>query len=133
MLNGPMKSGHHPLPSFGVPAAVQVAAATDQVEATLGCRCRSCWSNWRLVALLVLVRRHVTRQVMSLAEALVANRTLQLLLALPTVGVAAGELALMMGPHVINQIAGHAEADVALGANILSGQCERGGDRGRDQ
>lgn len=86
----------------------------------------------RLIARLVLVRRHVTRQMVALAEALLAHRALELLLALAPIGVGR-KLALVMGAHVIDQVAGHAEADVALGAHVLRGQRERGGQRWRNE
>lgn len=77
------------------------------------------------IARLVLVGRHVARQVVPLAEALVAHRTLELLLALPPVRILL-VLVLVVGPHVVHQVAGHPEADVALGTGVLGRQGERG-------
>lgn len=72
------------------------------------------------VAGLVLMGGHVACKMMTFPEAFIANRTLKFLLSLPSMRVGA-ELALVMGSHVIDQVAGHAEADIAFGANILSG------------
>lgn len=76
--------------------------------------------------------RHVSGQMMPLPEALITHGTLQLILPLPP--VALGDiLALVMRPHVIHQIAGHPEADAALGTHILGGQRKGGCDRRRNQ
>lgn len=79
------------------------------------------------VALLVLVGSHVSRQMVSLAEALVAHRTAQLLFP-PSSGDLAGVFVLVMRPHVVDQIGRHPKGQAALRADILSGkcQCERG-------
>lgn len=81
---------------------------------------------------LVLVGGHVSRQMMPLAECLLADGTSQLLLALAAIRIA-GHLALVVRTHVVHQIAGHAEADVALGTHILSGQREGGRQCGWDK
>lgn len=60
---------------------------------------------------------------MAFAEALIANRALELLFAFASIGVAS-ELALVMRTHMIHQVACHAEADVAFGANVLRRQRE---------
>lgn len=73
-----------------------------------------------VITSLVLVGGHVPREMMPLTERLLADGTAQLLLALAAVRIA-GYLALVVRTHVVHQIAGHAEADVALGTHILSG------------
>lgn len=89
-----------------------------------------CCCRWlRVIAGLILVCGHVSGQVVSLAETLIANGTLQLVFALPPM-VFVYVFTLVVGPHVIHQIAGHAETNVALGANVLGGQRERGCDCG---
>lgn len=106
---------------------VQLRSARRRRAARQRCcrrRHRRRWRRWRrFVAGLVLVRSHVAGQMVALAEALVAHRTLELLLALAPIRVA-GEFALVMRPHVVHQIAGHAKADVAFGAHVLRRQRE---------
>ena len=66
--------------------------------------------------LAVVMRGHVSGQVMPLAEVLAANWAAQLLLALLAHRVA---LAPMLRPHVVHQVRGHAETEIALGAHVL--------------
>lgn len=75
---------------------------------------------------------HVTWQVMPFPEGLVAYGALELLLAPPLDQRLHGVLLFVVGPHVVNQVWGHAEGGVALGAPVLSGQTERG-EWGRQQ
>lgn len=82
------------------------------------------------VAGLVLVGGHVARQVVALPETLAAHRAFQLLLPLASQGV--GGLLLVVRAHVVHQIGGHPEAQIALGAHVLRRQAE-GGQRGRQQ
>lgn len=63
---------------------------------------------------------------MPLPEGLVANRALEFLLAPPLDQRLHGVLLFVVGPHVVNQVRGHAEGGVALGAPVLGGQAERG-------
>lgn len=70
---------------------------------------------------------------MTLTEAFVTHRTLELLFALPAICITSGELTFVMRAHVVDQIAGHPEADVALGAYVLSGQRKCRGNGGRDK
>lgn len=70
---------------------------------------------------LVLVGGHVPGQVVPLPETLVANRALQFVLPLPSLTLGCS-FALVVRPHVVHQVAGHPEADVALGTHVLGGQ-----------
>jgi len=96
------------------------------------------------VALLVLMRCHVARQVVPFPEALVAYRTPELVHVPSLLGVhtdsrascahpatntaantasganaATSVAALVVRPHVVHQIRRHAEAHVTLGAHVL--------------
>jgi hypothetical protein len=82
------------------------------------------------VAGLVLVGRHVARQVVALPEALAAHRAFELLFALAPQRV--GRLLFVVRAHVVHQVGGHPEAQVALGAHVLRGQTQ-GGQRRRQQ
>lgn len=83
-----------------------------------------------VVALLVLVRCHVSRQMVALSERLVAHRTPQLvLLPPPPSGVHGHVLPLVVRPHVIHEVGRHPERDLALGADVLGGEGKR--DEGR--
>lgn len=77
----------------------------------------------------VLVGAHVTRQVMPLAEALAADVAFEPLVATLLVGVG---LPLVLRAHVVDQVRGHAEGDVALGTHVLAGLAQ-GGQGGRHQ
>lgn len=79
-----------------------------------------------LLVLFVLVGGHVPGEVVAFAEALPADGTLELVLvAAPLVRVGGGVLVLVLRPHVVDQVGGHAEVHVALGAHVLRGQRER--------
>lgn len=63
---------------------------------------------------------------MPLPEGLVANGALELLLA-PSFDQGLHRVLLfVVGPHVVNQVRGHAEGGVALGAPVLGRQAQRG-------
>lgn len=62
---------------------------------------------------------------MPLPERLVANGTLELLLAPPLHQGLHGVLLFVVGAHVVNQVRGHAKGGVALGAPVLRRQAQR--------
>lgn len=78
------------------------------------------------------MRGHVSGQVVPLTEGLVADGALELLLAPPLDERLHGELLLVVRAHVVDQVGGHAEGGVALGAPVLGGQAE-GGEGGWEQ
>lgn len=78
------------------------------------------WWRFCIIAGFILMSSHVSRQVMSFPEALITNRTLELVLPLPAVAFVSS-LCLVVRPHVIHQVTGHPKADVAFGTDILGG------------
>lgn len=68
----------------------------------------------------------MTRQVMPLPEGLVTNGAFEFLLAPPLDQGLHGVLLFVVGPHVVNQVRGHAEGGVTFGAPVLGGQAQRG-------
>lgn len=72
-------------------------------------------------------------EVVPLSEGFVADRTLELIqLAPPPLLIRAGMVVLVMRPHVVHQVGGHPEGDVALGADVLRGK-SKGRQRRRQQ
>lgn len=72
------------------------------------------------------MRRHVSGQVMSLSEELVADGAGELLLPPPSHLGLSSEFLFVVGAHVEDQVRGHAEGKVAFGAPVLHGDAERG-------
>lgn len=79
---------------------------------------------WRSDVL--VVRGHVSGQVVPLPEGLVADGALELLLASPLDHRLHGKLLLVVRAHVVDEVGGHAEGGVALGAPVLCRQAQRG-------
>lgn len=69
---------------------------------------------------------------MPLPEGLVANGALEFLLTPPLDQRLHGVLLFVVGSHVVNQVRGHAEGGVALGAPVLGRQAQ-GGEGGRQE
>lgn len=96
---------------------------------TVGDVQRSSGSESLELCVAVLVRRHVPRQVVALAEVLAAHGAPELLLALLAHRVRAG-VAPVLRAHVVNEIGSHAEAEIAFGAHVLRrGRGETGRER----
>lgn len=69
------------------------------------------------------MRSHVSGQVMSLPEVLVANRADEFLLP-PPPHLRLRELLLVMRAHVENEVRGHAKGQVTFGAPVLHRHAE---------
>lgn len=68
----------------------------------------------------VLMGGHVASEVVAFAEALVAHRAFEFILIASTfVRIDDVVVVLVMRAHMIDEIGGHAEMHVALGANVL--------------